>query len=70
MFCTSAIIHSLFHEILEDVNDAVSGSLDLDSVLEAIVDVVTDKLRAKGCSIRLLDAKGKHLEMRASRGLS
>jgi len=70
LFCTSAIIHSLFHEILESVNDAISESPDLDSVLKAIVEVVTDKLRAKGCSIRLLDAKGKHLEMRASRGLS
>jgi GAF domain-containing protein len=70
VFCTSAIIHSLFHDILESVNEAISGSLDLNSVLEAIVEVVTDKLRAKGCSIRLLDAQGKHLEMRASRGLS
>ncbi len=70
LFCTSAIIHSLFHEILEAVNAAISGSLDLNAVLDAIVEVVTDKLRAKGCSIRLLDAKGKHLEMRASRGLS
>lgn len=70
MFCTSAIIHSLFHEILESVNVAISGSLDLDSVLTAIVEVVTDKLRAKGCSIRMLDAKGTHLEMRASQGLS
>ena len=70
LFCTSAIIHSLFHEILEKVNDAISGSLDLDSVLNAIVEAVTDKLRARGCSIRLLDAEGKHLEMRSSRGLS
>jgi GAF domain-containing protein len=70
VFCTSAIIHSLFHDILEDVNNAISGSPDLGSLLEAIVQVVTDKLRAKGCSIRLLDAEGKHLEMRASRGLS
>jgi GAF domain-containing protein len=70
MFCTSAIIHSLFHDILEAVNDAISRSPDLKSVLEAIVEVVTDKLRARGCSIRLLDSKGKHLEMRASRGLS
>ena len=70
LFCTSTIIHSLFHEILEDVNDAISGSLDLDSTLEAIVEVVTDRLRAKGCSIRLLDAKGTHLELCAARGLS
>ena len=51
LFCTSAIIHSLFHEILEAVNEAISGSPDLDSVLEAIVEVVTDKLRAKGKSL-------------------
>jgi GAF domain-containing protein len=70
VFCTSAIIHSLFHDILENVNDAISRSPDLDTLLEAIVEVITDKLRAKGCSIRLLDAKGEHLEMRASRGLS
>lgn len=70
LFCTSAIIHSLFHEILEGVNEAISGSLNLDMVLDAIVEVVTDKLRAKGCSIRLLDATGKNLAMRASRGLS
>ena len=70
LFCTSTIIHSLFHEILEDVNIAISGSLDIDSVLEAIVEVITYKLRAKGCSIRLLDAKGTHLALRAARGLS
>ena len=70
VFCTSAIMHSLFHDILEQVNDAISASPDLQSVLEAIVEVVTDKLRAKGCSIRLLDSSGKHLMMEASRGLS
>jgi len=70
VFCSSVIIHSMFHEILEDVTEAISTSLDLETVLDAIVEVVTDNLRAKGCSIRLLDTKGEHLEMRASRGLS
>ncbi len=70
LFCASAVIHSLFHETLEDVNQAITGKLDLDTVLDAIVEVVTDKLRAKGCSIRLVDAKGDRLEVRASRGLS
>lgn len=70
LFCASAVVHSLFHETLEDVNQAITGQLDLDSVLDAIVDVVADKLRAKGCSIRLLDEKGDRLEVRASRGLS
>jgi signal transduction protein with GAF and PtsI domain len=70
VFCTSVIIHSMFHEILENVTDAIRTSLDLETVLDSIVQVVTDSLRAKGCSIRLLDAKGENLEMRASRGLS
>jgi signal transduction protein with GAF and PtsI domain len=70
LFCASAIIHSLFHEILEDVNEAISGNLNLAQVLEAIVRVVADRLRAKGCSIRLLDAKGRNLQLKASHGLS
>jgi len=70
LFCASSVIHSFFHETLDDVNQAITGKLDLDTVLDAIVEVVTDKLRAKGCSIRLLDEKGDRLEVRASRGLS
>jgi GAF domain-containing protein len=70
LYCASAIIHSLFHEILEDVNEAISGNLNLDQVLDAIVEVVADRLRAKGCSIRLLDAKGGILQLKASCGLS
>jgi GAF domain-containing protein len=70
VFCTSAIIHSMFHDILEKVNETILESFDLESVLNTIVQVVTEILRAKGCSIRLLDERGDHLEMRASYGLS
>ena len=70
LFCTSAIIHSMFHSILAHVTDAIRSSLDLEEVLNAIVRVVADDLRAKGCTIRLLDSKGQHLELRAACGLS
>ena len=70
VFATSTIIHSMFHEILENVNVAIRESLDLETVLEAVAKVVAENLRARGCSIRLLDNKREHLEMRASYGLS
>jgi signal transduction protein with GAF and PtsI domain len=68
-FCTTAIVHSMFHDILTDVNEAINISLDLDEVLTSIVQVVSDSLRIKGTTIRLLD-RAKQLELRASFGLS
>jgi GAF domain-containing protein len=70
LFCTSAVSHAMFHQILGHVSDTIRSSLDLDDVLNAIVQVVTEDLRTKGCTIRLLDAKEQHLELRASYGLS
>lgn len=68
-FCTSAIIHSMFADILEHLTEAIRTSLDLDSILDSAVQVVTEDLRAKGCTIQLLDARDKLL-FRASYGLS
>lgn len=68
-FSTSAIAHSMFLDILGSVNTAVRSSIDLNHVLDSIVRVVCESLRAKGCTIRLLDRRGD-LEMRASFGLS
>ncbi len=68
-FSTSAITHSMFLDILGSVNRAVRSSIDLDQVLRSIVRVVCESLRAKGCTIRLLDRRGD-LEMRAAFGLS
>lgn len=68
-FSTSAITHSMFHDILGDVNAAVRSSLDLCGVLESIVKVVSESLRARGCTIRLLD-RHNNLELRAAFGLS
>jgi GAF domain-containing protein len=69
-FCTSAIVHWMFHEILEHVTLAIRESLDLDDVLQSIVRVITEDLRAKGCTIRLLDSKSGRLEVRGAYGLS
>jgi GAF domain-containing protein len=70
LFCTSAIIHSMFHQILDHVTSAIRTSLNLGDVLNSIVHTITEDLRARGCSIRLLDSKGLNLELRASFGLS
>lgn len=59
-FVASTIIHSMFHGILDRVTEAVHASTDLETLLRNIVGIVSDELRAKGCSIRLLDpAKGR-----------
>ena len=68
-FSTSAITHSMFHDILGNVAAAVRSSLDLKEVLETTVRVVCESLRVRGCTIRLLDRRG-NLELRAAFGLS
>lgn len=69
-FCTSTVIQSMFHGILEHVTSVVGSSVGLDEVLDSIVHVVAEDLRAKGCSIRLLDASGENLDLCAAYGLS
>ena len=70
LFCASAVSRAMFHQILGHVTETIRSSLDLDDVMNSIVEVVTEDLRAKGCSIRLLDADAQHLELRAAYGLS
>jgi GAF domain-containing protein len=70
LFCASAVSRAMFHQILGHVTETIRSSLDLNDVLNSIVQVVTEDLRAKGCSIRLLDASAKHLELSAAYGLS
>ena len=70
LFCSSAVVHAMFHEILEHVTHTIRSSLDLEEVLNSIVRVVAEDLRAKGCSIRLLDSHGDRLELLAAFGLS
>jgi len=68
-FSTNAITHSMFHDILGQVNAAIRSSLDLKEVLESTVRVVCESLRVRGSTIRLLDRRG-NLELRAAFGLS
>jgi GAF domain-containing protein len=70
LFCTSAVVHDMFHQILEHVTESVRTSLDLTEVLDSIVKVVAEDLRARGCTIRLLEPNGEDLELRAAYGLS
>jgi GAF domain-containing protein len=70
LFCTSAVTHAMFHQILEHVTDSIRASLDLDEVLSSIARVVTEDLRSLGCSIRLLESDGDELELCAAYGLS
>ena len=69
-FSTSVIIHFMFRGILQRVTETVRTSLNIDEVLESIVKVITEELRAKGCTIRLLDTERKKLLLKASYGLS
>lgn len=70
MFCASSIVDSMFHQILGHVTASIRSSLDLSKVLNAIVTVVSEDIRAKGCAIQLLDKQQSTLEARAAYGLS
>lgn len=70
LFCTSAIIDSMFHNILEHVTESIRDTLELPLVLDKIVQVVSDDLRTKGCAISLVVPGKNTLETRASNGVS
>ncbi len=70
MFCASSIIDSMFHQILGHVTASIRSSLDLSTVLNAIVTVVCEDIRAKGCAIQLVDKETSALDPRAAFGLS
>ncbi len=69
LFCTGAIIDSMFHQILTRVTQAIRTTLDLPEVLDSIVRVVCEDLRSLGCAIHLVDSTNARLEARASYGL-
>ena len=69
LFCTSAIIDSMFRMILAHVSESIRSSLDLQVVLDAIVKTVCEDLRTRGCAIQLIDGPKSTLETRASFGL-
>jgi GAF domain-containing protein len=69
-FCSSAILHAMFHQILAHVGETIRATLELDAMLPAIARVVAEDLRARGCTIRLRDGKAGALRLRGSFGLS
>ena len=69
LFCTSAIIDSMFRMILAHVTESIKSSLDLKVVLNAIVEVVSEDLRTRGCAIQLIEGTATDLHPRASYGL-
>jgi signal transduction protein with GAF and PtsI domain len=68
--CASVINRSMFQNILHHVSETAPLHLDIKDVLNQIVKVIADDLRAKGCLIRLLDPDTGRLELWASYGLS
>jgi GAF domain-containing protein len=69
VFCASAVIHAMFHQILAHITEAGRSSIELPDVLNSFVRIVSEDLRAKGCAIELYDAKTSKLEPRAAYGL-
>ncbi|EFL52128.1 putative phytochrome sensor protein [Solidesulfovibrio fructosivorans JJ]] len=59
-----------YYRTLYEVAKGINSSLEPVTVLRAIVEQVAKALDAKGCSIRLLDKKGKTLLASTSYGLS
>jgi len=70
LFCTSAVIDSMFHQILTHVTRSTRSSLELPVILDAIVQVVCEGFRTRGCAIALVDRTTSSLEPRSSFGLS
>jgi Signal transduction protein containing GAF and PtsI domains len=55
---------------LADVARVVNSSLETDNVLASVTEQATKAVRAKGCTLRLLDRSGKRLLPSAAFGLS
>lgn len=68
--CSTAVTHSMFHQILRHVSQTIRSSLDLKDVLSSMARVVAEDLRAKGCYLQLFDGRGERLEVKASFGLN
>ncbi len=69
-FAASLIISSQFKSIWRKVTETTHSSLDINRVLDDIVEVITEELRAKGCTIRLYNQDNKELRLKAAYGLS
>jgi GAF domain-containing protein len=68
LFCASAIVDGMFRQILAHVTASTRSLLQLDEVVNAIVAVVCEDLRARGCVITLADG-GSAFEPKAAYGI-
>ncbi|HAE41070.1 MAG TPA: hypothetical protein DCG57_20915 [Candidatus Riflebacteria bacterium] len=55
--------------VLFEISQSITSTLVLDEVLDSIVNFSMEMMNALRCELRLLDASGELLEVRASRGL-
>jgi GAF domain-containing protein len=69
-YCAAALVHSMFHRIIEDASAAMRSSLELGTILESITRVITEDLRARGCVVELLDGGGVRLQVRGAFGVT
>lgn len=69
LFCASAIVDGMFRQILGHVTASTRSSLELDEVLNAIVRVVCEDLRARGSAIMLVEATSSSFEPKATYGI-
>jgi HD-GYP domain-containing protein (c-di-GMP phosphodiesterase class II) len=56
--------------VMFEISQSLTSTLVLDEVLDSIVNFSMEMMNALRCELRLLDAAGEFLEVRASRGLS
>jgi GAF domain-containing protein len=54
----------------EEISSAINSTLNIGKVLELVVKLVTQVLRGKGCTVRLLDPKTQNLYVAQAYGLS
>jgi GAF domain-containing protein len=69
-FCASVVVHWMFQSIVRNVTEAIRSSLDIDEVLGAIVRVVSESLRARGCLIGLKRPDENRIDKHTAYGLS
>jgi len=59
-----------YFSAIYNVAKVINASLDTSHILDKIVRCVTETMKVKACSLRLLDSKGKRLMLGANCGLS
>ncbi len=60
----------IFLREIQEISALVNSTLDLETILQAMVERVAVTMNAKGCTLRLLDPSTNKLELMASYGVS